>query len=274
MRYLNASAIVKSNAIFKTALGIYAQYVFKEENKARHEVFYEPFNGLIDAKLVLQKIANDVMDPNQDAEQVNERIIEFIQTCLEGLRYLQTYDWLFLRSIISAGYAGWMVFCATWILRKLVSQSETNVIDSSSKRNPTSATLSSPSRFGWVDLVGVIIFVGMAVLLYVKDSPPMYYTYIAFPAFFWTNVIKSRKELVGLVSQVFGSTRSILLGVSYFIALEVLVRIFVAFSPAPINCISSNFRAGGKLLLQRDPHSGSNRPRTRLAIKYVSRHAV
>ena len=38
---------------------------------------------------------------------------ELIQLALDGLRYLQTYDWLFLRTLVTLGYAGWIMFAFT-----------------------------------------------------------------------------------------------------------------------------------------------------------------
>ncbi|KAK0947064.1 Glycosyl phosphatidyl inositol anchor synthesis, partial [Friedmanniomyces endolithicus] len=38
---------------------------------------------------------------------------ELIQLGLQGLRYLQTYDWLFLRTLITIGYLGWIAFAFT-----------------------------------------------------------------------------------------------------------------------------------------------------------------
>lgn len=49
--------------------------------------------------------------------------------CLEGLRYFQTYDWLFLRSVVTAGYIGWCVFCLEFVIRSFVlgHQSQTSL---------------------------------------------------------------------------------------------------------------------------------------------------
>ncbi|KAE8158136.1 hypothetical protein BDV40DRAFT_304496 [Aspergillus tamarii] len=42
-----------------------------------------------------------------------KRSNELIKTALQGLRYLQTYAWLSLRTLVTAGYLGWIVFAFT-----------------------------------------------------------------------------------------------------------------------------------------------------------------
>ncbi|KAF4584252.1 GPI ethanolamine phosphate transferase 1 [Ophiocordyceps camponoti-floridani] len=39
-----------------------------------------------------------------------------IDLALEGLRYLQTYDWLFLRALITMGFVGWMAYALTMVI--------------------------------------------------------------------------------------------------------------------------------------------------------------
>lgn len=53
---------------------------------------------------------------------------------LEGLRYFQTYDWLFLRGIVTAGYIGWCIFCLQFVIRNFVlsSRAQTQISHSSS----------------------------------------------------------------------------------------------------------------------------------------------
>jgi len=41
-----------------------------------------------------------------------------IQLSLEGSHYFQTYDWLLLRSTVSAGYLGWIVFSITFMVKQ------------------------------------------------------------------------------------------------------------------------------------------------------------
>lgn len=54
---------------------------------------------------------------------------ELMSHCLEGLRYFQTYDWLFLRGVVTAGYIGWCVFCFEFVIRSFVlrDQSQTSL---------------------------------------------------------------------------------------------------------------------------------------------------
>ena len=56
-----------------------------------------------------------------------------IDTCLQGLRYYQTYDWLFLRSIVSFGYIGWIVYSTLFILRAYIKIDSKFNLDTSPK---------------------------------------------------------------------------------------------------------------------------------------------
>lgn len=49
-----------------------------------------------------------------------QRSKELMSLSLEGLRYFQTYDWLFLRGVVTAGYIGWCIFCLQFVIRNFV----------------------------------------------------------------------------------------------------------------------------------------------------------
>jgi len=108
-------------------------------------------------------------------------------TALEGLRYLQTYDWLFLRTIVTLGYLGWIAYALTTVI-------DLHVLHGTSDSN---RTLGSTMFFSSV------LAALFSVLLY-QQSSWRYYFYAAFPIYFWEEVIARRKAL--------SAGRAILLG--------------------------------------------------------------
>ncbi|KAF9438824.1 Glycosyl phosphatidyl inositol anchor synthesis [Entomortierella beljakovae] len=123
--YLDASESFIAASTFTNTLQILEQYHVKQEQKRRTEIMFRPFPGLTGdhspeaVKAKVQGLIN--AGKYQEAE---EECALVRNLCLEGLRYLQTYDWLFLRSVISAGYLGWIVFSLNFILRTFVSNND------------------------------------------------------------------------------------------------------------------------------------------------------
>ena len=117
------------------------------------------------------------------------------------------YDWLFLRSLISAGYLGWIFYSAIFVVEHYVL---------------TKAPDTSPPKL-WI---GSILYGCFVLLFQYKQSPAMYYAYAFFPVYFWTlNVFKSR-ILFASLSDIFRKNRWWhLLGMFllYVVALECLV---------------------------------------------------
>jgi phosphatidylinositol glycan class N len=94
------------------------------------------------------------------------------------MRYLQTYDWLFLRALVSLGYLGWMAFALTTVI-------DLHVLHSTAKTSRTTATTAAFSAIG----------VGIFGVLLARHAPVTYYAYAAFPIGFWEEVFARRNAL-------------------------------------------------------------------------------
>jgi GPI ethanolamine phosphate transferase 1 len=99
--------------------------LFSDE-KEQSELFFRPFQKLTGGNdpLLLVSEIQLLIDAGEfiRAEQKSKQLMSL---SLQGLRYFQTYDWLFLRSIVTAGYIGWCVFCLLFVIHNYVLPSTT-----------------------------------------------------------------------------------------------------------------------------------------------------
>ncbi|TDL27114.1 alkaline phosphatase-like protein [Rickenella mellea] len=175
-RALADAAVVNAKFCGKSIL---EQYRAKHREKAEHTVFYKPFSGP-------EETTNATSSPGapQLAEiehlfaqekwtETREKSIELIRTLLDGLKYLQTYDLVMLRSVVVAGYTGWAAFSITSLIFS----------------DPLS---SSPSRVTIfiLHIIAASVLLVFWTLFSIQESPRTYYLYVAFPCYFWHNAIR------------------------------------------------------------------------------------
>ncbi|KAL3418347.1 phosphatidylinositolglycan class N [Phlyctema vagabunda] len=189
LSFLAGSMAEKSEAFLANARGILDMYRIKEEQKKSTELRYRPFKALGDQEnSVENRVASirNLIDTNQYEGAIAETAA-LVQIGLAGLRYLQTYDWLFLRALVTLGYLGWIAFALTTVIDLHVLHGKTE----------TSRTL-----------IGNVFFSSVLVLLYssfiVSRSPYTYYAYAIFPVVFWEEVFARRNALMAGKTALFG----------------------------------------------------------------------
>jgi phosphatidylinositol glycan class N len=193
LSYLAGDLAAKSEAFLANARGILDMYRIKEEQKKATELRYRPFKPLGDEAHSVEtrfSIIKNLID-QEKYEKAIEETAALVKVALEGLRYLQTYDWLFLRALITIGYLGWIAFALTTVI-------DLHVLHGKTKTSRT--------------LFGGVFFSSILVLLYasfiVSKSPFTYYAYAIFPVGFWEEVYARRKALVEGRKALFGHIRS------------------------------------------------------------------
>jgi GPI ethanolamine phosphate transferase 1 len=178
--YLAASPRAQAKALLTNAREILEMYRVKEEKKRSTSIRFTPFSGFsnlndsIDTRI--EKIERLI-----EEEHIPEALSEsttLIKTSLEGLRYLQTYNWLFLRTLVTAGYLGWMAFGLTSII-------DAHVLPSPARVQRSFASTSFFSS----------ILVSLFSYLVIQKAPITYYAYSVFPVFFWEEVFARREAL-------------------------------------------------------------------------------
>ncbi|KAJ2971937.1 hypothetical protein NQ176_g7442 [Zarea fungicola] len=180
LSYLSASNKEKAQALLVNAEGILEMYRVKEAKKMATELRFRPYSpfGEDNASPDQRISAIKVLIDTKKYEEAIEETDALIQLTLQGLRYLQTYDWLFLRALITIGYLGWMAYAITTVV-------DLFVVGQSLK----------PQR----SALGVVFFSSVLLILYasfiISKSSATYYLYAIFPVVFWEEVYAYRQSL-------------------------------------------------------------------------------
>ncbi|KAL2023976.1 hypothetical protein VTK56DRAFT_211 [Thermocarpiscus australiensis] len=193
LSYLTADLEEKAEASLVNAQGILEQYRVKEEKKKATELRYRPYKPLSGDGLAPENRVAHIRQliDNGRYEEAIEESAALMKVGLDGLRYLQTYDWLFLRALITVGYLGWIAFALTIVIDFYVLHGRLQ-----------------PSR----TLPGIVVPSSVLAALYasfiISKSPLTYYAYAFFPVFFWEEVYARRQSLVEGRKQLFGHIKS------------------------------------------------------------------
>lgn len=89
------------------------------ELKESTSLFFRPYAPLSNYQGLLHNI--DTLVLYHQYEAALEAIQDLIRHALSGLHYFQTYDWLFLMTVISLGYVGWMVYVGLHVVENYTS---------------------------------------------------------------------------------------------------------------------------------------------------------
>ena len=191
--FLAAPLKDKAVASLVNAQGILEMYRVKEEKKKASELRYRPY----------QPLSREWQSPEErvaairkliELEKYEEAIEEsdsLLKVGLEGLRYVQTYDWLFLRALITIGYLGWMAFAFATVIDSYVLQSSI----------PPFRTLTSNAVFSSV-------LVSLYASFIMSKSPLSYYAYAFFPVMFWEEVYARRYSFTEGSKVLFGHIKT------------------------------------------------------------------
>ncbi|KAJ5895302.1 hypothetical protein N7495_006993 [Penicillium taxi] len=192
--YLDASPREKALAVLANTRGVLEMYRVKEEQKRASVLRYVPFEPLsgYGETSIEGRFANlEALISNGAYKESITLSSDLLVLGLDGLRYLQTYDWLFLRTIVSLGYLGWIAYALTTVI-------DLHVLHSTSSAHRTVASISFFSS------VLVVLF---SVFWY-QASSWRYYFYGFFPVYFWEEVFARRKALIAGQQALLGHVHS------------------------------------------------------------------
>ncbi|KAL5335161.1 Phosphatidylinositolglycan class N-domain-containing protein [Aspergillus crustosus] len=194
LAYLDSTPKEKALAALANTREVLEMYQVKEDQKKAALIRYQPYEPLANhgEHSVEQHIEaiKELIDSESYEDAIEKSAVLFI-AALEGLRYLQTYDWLFLRTVVTLGYLGWIAYALTTVIHL-------HVLHGASEPNrSTSSTIFFSS-----------ILVALFSVFWYQGSSWRYYFYGIFPIFFWEEVFSRRKALAAGREILLGHVRS------------------------------------------------------------------
>ena len=215
LTYLAATPEQKANALLVNTKQVLEMYRVKEEQKEAICLNYQPYGPFAQANSSVTDRVSTIESAiaKKQYEQAVQMTSDLFNQALQGLRYLQTYDWFFLRALITVGYLGWIAYGITTVI-------DMHVLHGAIPDDRTTGSLVAFSS----------ILVGLYSFFIIERSPVTYYGYAFFPVFFWEEVYARRKALFSgskvLLQHTQGFSDSILLafqGLAFFLIIEALV---------------------------------------------------
>ncbi|KIW48602.1 uncharacterized protein PV06_01173 [Exophiala oligosperma] len=194
LSYLAASPREKAVAALVNVKQVLEIYHVKEEQKRSTSLNYQPYPAFAGGNTTVDRQISVIegLIGQEEYESAVEMSSKLFNDGLQGLRYLQTYDWLFLRALITLGYLGWIAYAATTVI-------DLHVLHGATPEHRTTGT--------------TIAFSSILVLLYsffiIERSPITYYAYALFPVFFWEEVFARRQAFMSGFKVLFGHLQGI-----------------------------------------------------------------
>ena len=181
LAFVSGSLQEKAEAALANTQGVLEMYRVKEEQKRSSELRYRAFPPLGDEQHSIQHRVQEIRKTISSGEYEQATIMsqDLLHLGLDGLRYLQTYDWLFLRALVTMGYLGWIAFAITTVIDMHVLHGKTS----------TSRTTVLSATFG---ALGTLLF----STLLIRKAPVTYYFYAFFPLVFWEEVLARKGAIV------------------------------------------------------------------------------
>lgn len=211
LAYISGHEVDKLHALYNNARSILEQYIVKEKEVIESQFTYKEYHKfarrpyqkyLSQIELLIEKIANGETELVAEAITITE---DLMKTTLEGLHYLTTYNWRFIRTIVTFGFAGWITYAFVIFLKLYILENASNY-QTSSFNLFIFGTLGC--CLNWV--------------LYYQRSPFNFYMYLLFPLYLWSQIFTN-------LSILRDGTQEFLKGISLTRRIVVAAAIFAVY---------------------------------------------
>ena len=213
LSYLATDMKDKALGAFTNTKEILEMYRVKEKQKRTTKLRYQPYGPFADEVHSTEARLKSIQEliTAGKYEQSIAQSSELRHLCLGGLRYLQTYDWLFLRTLVTLGYLGWIAFALTTVVDLHILQG------TSEARRTTSSNILFSS-----------VLVVLYSVLWIEHSSWTYYAYGIFPVVFWEEVVARRQALAAGKDALLGSIKGAGGHLSFFVQVAIFVGLLEA----------------------------------------------
>ncbi|KAM0748161.1 PigN-domain-containing protein [Meredithblackwellia eburnea MCA 4105] len=178
---MDRSAEFKARAAVVNARQVLEQVGVKSRNKERHSLpgTFRPFEPLLGSEQELddiERLIDGGADGGKGLREALDRSLRLVDLGLEGARYFHTYDWFTLRTIVTLGYVGYILYSISFILGR--------------SSTPTTATTISrtSSLLHPLPLAIIVLTILLAVRFLLERAPWSYYLYLFFPSYFFLSL--------------------------------------------------------------------------------------
>lgn len=213
LKYIKNKEEVKLNALYKNALSILEQYIVKEEEMKLSQFFFKPFDGFVKKpietyKEIIEELIQDIATKQDNDKEIEaiKLVEELIKQSLDGLYYLTTYNWLLIRTIVTLGFIGWILYSFVIFLKLFIV--------------PADSFEAKPSILNYSITLTIGIFFNY--LLFYQRSPFNFYMYLAFPLFFWSQIFSKNNTLKHGIETFFKSMNNL----EIFLSLSGIVVVY------------------------------------------------
>lgn len=193
LAYIAGEEVDKLHALYNNVRSILEQYLVKEDEVIQSQFVYKEYykfaekshqQYLLEIQTLIDKIANGESQLESEAIALTETLM---RTTLEGLHYLTTYNWRFIRTIVTLGFIGWITYAFIVFLKLyILKRGESNLKTSS---------------------LNLLVFGSLGILLnwvlYYQRSPFNFYMYLLFPLFLWSQIFTNSEFLRDGIKEFF-----------------------------------------------------------------------
>ncbi|GAA5831484.1 hypothetical protein JCM11251_004040 [Rhodosporidiobolus azoricus] len=196
--YLDASPRIRAEVAYANAKQLLAEAEAKSAKKAEHAFRFAPFPELVDSEASVRPMTLSPASHRREIEtlldigeyaEAERWSKELGEIALRASGYFQTYDWFLLRTLITLGYTGFILFTLHTILSSPTLSSYVPL--------PTGPSLLAQSLGGLQITIGVL-FCATCFRWQGEKAPAMYYLYLIFPAIFWFLVVEDLEPIVAV----------------------------------------------------------------------------